>query len=337
MDAKQVILMSHVGRPKNNEPNLKTDKIAAKLSELIGKPVKKIDNWGEKGMPTDQIVLLENLRFHKEEEKNNPEFAKKLASLADMYVSDAFGTVHRAHASTEGVAKYFDKAIAGYLIEKELKYLGQALAHPKRPFTAVLGGEAEAPLGVELPRTVRLEREVPERLVEAPAPAEEEAGEELELERHLPHPRRRQRSLQIDAQPEALALGAEPDRVGEREVALVQGVGYGDITQQHYRDLEIAFTGSLRSGPGDMSATGTFLASDGAAAITGQVLHVDGGRSIGSTVWSNVASPVLLAKSAMSKMTGSCALTGAAVRVKYNVAAASPTMSRSAPPPAART
>ena len=147
-DGGRAILCSHLGRPKGKPvPEMSLRPVAEHLADLLKQPVKFADDCigpeaeqKAKDLKDGQCLLLENLRFHKEEEANDPEFARKLASLAEMYVSDAFGTVHRAHASTEGVTRYFDKAVAGFLIEKELKYLGQALASPQRPFTAVLGG-----------------------------------------------------------------------------------------------------------------------------------------------------------------------------------------------------
>jgi phosphoglycerate kinase len=147
-DGGRAILCSHLGRPKGKPvPEMSLRPVAEHLADLLGQPVKFAGDCigpeaeqKAKDLKDGQCLLLENLRFHKEEEANDPEFARKLASLAEMYVSEAFGTVHRAHASTEGVTKYFDKAVAGFLIEKELKYLGQALASPRRPFTAVLGG-----------------------------------------------------------------------------------------------------------------------------------------------------------------------------------------------------
>ena len=142
----KVILCSHLGRPKGQvNPKYSLAPVGARLSELL--PDTKIwfaeDTVGESAKTaTDdmkEIVLLENLRFYPEEEKNDPEFAKKLASLADIFVSDAFGTVHRAHASTAGVAAYLP-AVAGFLIGKELGVMGEALDNPKRPFVAILGG-----------------------------------------------------------------------------------------------------------------------------------------------------------------------------------------------------
>ena len=144
----KVILCSHLGRPKGERKmEFSLAPVAERLKELlpgvrisfapdcIGKEAEKMAGELREG----EILLLENLRFHKEEEKNDPDFAKKLASLADIYVSDAFGTVHRAHASTAGVAQYLP-AVAGFLIGKELSVMGGALENPVRPFVAILGG-----------------------------------------------------------------------------------------------------------------------------------------------------------------------------------------------------
>jgi phosphoglycerate kinase len=141
-----VILASHLGRPKgkpNAEMSLKP--IAARLQELLGRPVKMAPDCvgpeveALKPAPGG-VLLLENLRFHAEEEKNDPAFAKQLASLADIYVNDAFGSAHRAHASTEGMIQFMPKAAAGLLMEQELKYLGMATTNPERPCVAILGG-----------------------------------------------------------------------------------------------------------------------------------------------------------------------------------------------------
>ena len=143
----KVVLMSHLGRPKG-EFNMKYSlaPAALRLSELLGRPVKMAkDVIGEDAdrivasLKEGEVCLLENLRFHNEEEKNDPDFAKKLSGYGDIYVNDAFGTAHRAHASTEGVAHYLP-AVSGFLIEKELKFLGGAVEHPDRPFVAILGG-----------------------------------------------------------------------------------------------------------------------------------------------------------------------------------------------------
>ena len=142
------ILMSHLGRPKG-EVNYKFSlkPAAIRLSELLGQEVKFADDCiGEsvKKMVSElkekEVLLLENLRFHSEETENDSNFAEQLAEFGEVYINDAFGSAHRAHASTEGVTKFIDKCAAGYLMKKELDYLGNAIANPKRPLTAILGG-----------------------------------------------------------------------------------------------------------------------------------------------------------------------------------------------------
>ncbi len=143
----KTILCSHLGRPKGEvNPKYSLAPVAQRLSELLGQPVKMAkDVVGPDAdavvasLKEGEVALLENLRFHKEEEKNDEAFARKLASYADVYVNDAFGTAHRAHASTEGVA-HFLPAVSGFLIEKELQFMGKALENPDRPFVAILGG-----------------------------------------------------------------------------------------------------------------------------------------------------------------------------------------------------
>ncbi|KAI0507193.1 hypothetical protein KFK09_013314 [Dendrobium nobile] len=143
----KVLLCSHLGRPKGVTPKYSLKPLVPRISELLGVDVEMAnDSIGEEvekiiaALPDGGVVLLENVRFYKEEEKNDPEFAKKLASLADLYVNDAFGTAHRAHASTEGVTKYLKPAVAGFLMQKELDYLVGAVGNPKRPFAAIVGG-----------------------------------------------------------------------------------------------------------------------------------------------------------------------------------------------------
>ena len=143
----KVILASHLGRPKGEfKPEFSLLPVAKELSNLLGQEVIMAkDVIGEDAMAKaanlkeGEILLLENVRFHKEETDNDPEFSKKLASMAEVYVNDAFGTAHRAHASTTGIASYLP-AVAGFLIEKELKFLGNAVNNPERPFVAILGG-----------------------------------------------------------------------------------------------------------------------------------------------------------------------------------------------------
>lgn len=143
----EVILCSHLGRPKGGpEPKYSLAPAAARLAEILGQPVPLVpdcvgavaENVAAEMLP-GQVILLENVRFHPEEEKNDPIFAQKLSVLADIYVNDAFGSAHRAHASTEGVAKFLP-AVAGFLMEKEIEYLGQAVANPPHPYIAILGG-----------------------------------------------------------------------------------------------------------------------------------------------------------------------------------------------------
>ncbi len=142
-----VILMSHLGRPDGKVvEKLSLAPVARHLSELLGRNVEMAaDCIGPeveaqaKALQLGQVLLLENLRFHKEEEKNNPDFARQLAMLGEVYVNDAFGTAHRAHASTEGVTHYLPGS-AGFLMEKEINFLGSALENPKRPFVAIIGG-----------------------------------------------------------------------------------------------------------------------------------------------------------------------------------------------------
>jgi len=142
-----VILMSHFGRPKGQrDPKYSLRPVATRLEQLLGRPVHFFDDCigaaveaSVASLPPNSVALLENVRFYPQEEANDPEFARALARLGEVYVNDAFGSAHRAHASTEGVAHHLP-AVAGLLMEKELRYLGQALASPERPFVAILGG-----------------------------------------------------------------------------------------------------------------------------------------------------------------------------------------------------
>ncbi|MFD1358834.1 phosphoglycerate kinase [Fictibacillus halophilus] len=143
----KVLLASHLGRPKGQVvEELRLDPVAQRLSDLLGKEVVKTDEaYGEEvekalaSLEEGGVILLENVRFYPGEEKNDPELAEKFAALADVYVNDAFGAAHRAHASTEGIAKHLP-AVSGLLMEKELEVLGKALSNPDRPFTAIIGG-----------------------------------------------------------------------------------------------------------------------------------------------------------------------------------------------------
>ncbi|KAI7841103.1 hypothetical protein COHA_005328 [Chlorella ohadii] len=144
----KVLLTSHLGRPKKGpEDKFRLNPVQPRLSELLGQAVKKVDDCigdavakATAELKNGEVLLLENVRFYPEEEKNDAEFAKKLAANADIYVNDAFGTAHRAHASTEGVTKYLKPSVAGFLLQKELDYLDGAVSAPKRPFVAIVGG-----------------------------------------------------------------------------------------------------------------------------------------------------------------------------------------------------
>eukprot|EP01025_Chloroclados_australasicus_P049299 TRINITY_DN5606_c0_g1_i1.p1 TRINITY_DN5606_c0_g1~~TRINITY_DN5606_c0_g1_i1.p1 ORF type:complete len:508 (-),score=78.20 TRINITY_DN5606_c0_g1_i1:235-1650(-) len=144
----KVLLTSHLGRPKEGpEDKFRLNPVAPRLSELLGKAVKKVDDCigdvvkaAVGSMQDGDVTLLENVRFYKQETKNDEEFSKQLAEYADMYVNDAFGTAHRAHSSTEGVTKFLSPNVSGFLLQKELDYLEGAVATPKRPFAAIVGG-----------------------------------------------------------------------------------------------------------------------------------------------------------------------------------------------------
>jgi len=148
-DGGRVIACSHLGRPKGKHvPQMSLRPAAARLSELLGREVlfaedcigPEASNMVDR-MDDGDCILLENLRFHAEETANDPEFARKLASMGDIYVNDAFGSAHRAHASTEGVTRHFNQSVAGLLMEKELRFLGSAITEPQRPFAAILVGQ----------------------------------------------------------------------------------------------------------------------------------------------------------------------------------------------------
>ena len=143
----KVILCSHLDRPKEWDPKLTLKPVADRLSRLLEKEVKFISDcvgeeveWEVNNLECGEVALLENVRFYKEETKNDPEFARKLARLADIYVNDAFGTAHRKHASTYGIAQYVEVAVAGFLLEKEIKHLQKALDNPERPLVLIIGG-----------------------------------------------------------------------------------------------------------------------------------------------------------------------------------------------------
>lgn len=144
----KLVILTHLGRPKGEvKEELRLTAVVQRLAELIGKPVKKLDEWKGKAvtaavnaMQDGDIIMLENVRFDAGEEKNDASLSQFFASLADVYVNDAFGTAHRAHASTAGIAEFVPVAVSGLLMEQEIKVLGQALAEPSHPYTAIIGG-----------------------------------------------------------------------------------------------------------------------------------------------------------------------------------------------------
>lgn len=142
-DPAQVILMCHLGRPKNNEANLKTNKVAEKLSTLLNHPITKVDDWGETALPKDKIIFLENLRFNPGEKDKDAfkrdAFGKQLASLADLFVQDAFSNCHRDHASMTSVTRYIPSCM-GYVVDKEISSINDVMQNPKKPFVSIIGG-----------------------------------------------------------------------------------------------------------------------------------------------------------------------------------------------------
>ncbi len=146
-DGAKIVLATHLGRPKGFESGLSTEPLALELSKLMGQRVRhtgdcigsNVENTVNELQEGD-VLLLENIRFYKEETQNDAEFARTLASLADVFVNDAFGTAHRAHASTEGITHYFEQCAAGLLMEREIEYLGKVVQRPEHPFVAILGG-----------------------------------------------------------------------------------------------------------------------------------------------------------------------------------------------------
>lgn len=146
-DGAKIVLVTHLGRPKGFESGLSTEPLAVELSKLMGQRVRHtgdcigpdVENTID-DLQEGEVLLLENIRFYQEETQNEAEFARVLAALADIYVNDAFGTAHRAHASTEGVTHYFEHCAAGLLMEREIEYLGKVVERPEHPFVAILGG-----------------------------------------------------------------------------------------------------------------------------------------------------------------------------------------------------
>jgi phosphoglycerate kinase len=304
-----VVLASHLGRPGGKaSPQLSLRPIATRLSELLGRPVAFAEDCvGETARRAvdqadrsrDRVVLLENLRFHPEEEKNDAAFAAALASLADLYVNDAFGAAHRAHASVDGITHYLPSAAAGLLMERELKYLGHALEAPDRPFVAILGGAKVSDklevienllgkvdrllIGGAMAYTFFKSRGVPigrslveddkldaARKIEAIA-----AGRKVQFE--LPADHVVTDRVEEGAAHEVLSVG--DGAIGERP-----GVDIGPVTIERYRALigdarTVVWNGPMGVFEIEIFATGTNAIARAVAAVKGMTI-VGGGDSI---------------------------------------------------------
>ena len=311
-----VILASHLGRPKGKaNPEYSLQPVAARVSELLGRPVAFADDCiGEParkaiaGAGPGGLVLLENLRFHAEEEQNDPAFARSLAELADVYINDAFGSAHRAHASTEGIVHHVKEAAAGLLMAKEVEYLGRVLEQPDRPFVAILGGAKVSdklevienliarvdalliggamaytffkaqglPVGKSLVEDDLLDtaRDVVRRA------AERKLRFELPVD-HVVAP-----ALEAGAPSETLAAG-DP-AIGNR-----MGLDIGPRTVQTYRSVITSAKTVIWNGPMgvfeiDQFATGTVEVAKAVASVSGTTV-IGGGDSIAAVVKAGVA------------------------------------------------
>ena len=313
------ILASHLGRPKGKpNPEYSLRPIAARLAELVGKPVQfaedcigeparqAIANAGNNG-----IVLLENLRFHAEEEKNDPMFAKELASLADVYVNDAFGSAHRAHASTEGIVHHVKEAAAGFLMAKEVEYLGRVLEQPDRPFVAILGGAKVSDklevienliprvdallIGGAMAYTFFKARglAVGKSLVEADlvdtAKDVERRAKERGLRLELPTDHVVAPKLEAGAPAETLAVGDAA--IGDR-----MGLDIGSATIKTYREVIAGAKTIIWNGPMgvfeiDAFANGTLEVARAVAAVAGTTV-IGGGDSIAAVAKAGVTDKI---------------------------------------------
>jgi len=314
--AATVILCSHLGRPKGKpNPEYTLRPVAARLSELIARPVvfaadcvgepakQAIGEAGTKG----GVVLLENLRFHAEEEKNDPAFARQLAELADVYVNDAFGSAHRAHASTEGIVAFVKEAAAGLLMAAEIEHLGTVLEHPERPFVAILGGAKVSDklevienliprvdallIGGAMAYTFFQARGVPvgRSLVEAEllgsATEVEARAKARNLRFELPSDHVVAPKLEAGAPAETLAVGDAA--IGDR-----MGLDIGPKTIDTYRSVIASAKTVVWNGPMgvfeiDAFARGTIEVAKAVASVTGTTV-IGGGDSIAAVAKAGV-------------------------------------------------
>jgi len=310
-----VILASHLGRPKGKpNPEYSLRPVAARLSELVGRPVEFADDSNGdaaraaivKAGPGG-VVLLENLRFHAEEEKNDAGFAKELAALADVYVNDAFGSAHRAHASTEGIVHHVTESAAGLLMAKEVEYLGGVLENPQRPFVAILGGAKVSDklevienliprvdallIGGAMAYTFFKARNIPvgKSLVEA---------EQLETARDVER-RAKERGLRLELPVDhvvapKLEAGAPAETldVGDAAIGERMGLDIGPKTVQIYRDVIAGAKTVIWNGPMgvfeiDAFANGTLEVAKAVAAVKGTTV-IGGGDSIAAVAKAGV-------------------------------------------------
>lgn len=313
--ASTVILCSHLGRPKGKpNPEYSLTPVAARLAELLGRRVEFADDCvGPTAAAAVQragahgVVLLENLRFHPEEERNDPEFAKALASLADVYIDDAFGSAHRAHASTEGVVRFMKESAAGLLMAAELEHLGRVLDNPERPFVAVLGGAKVSDklevienliprvdallIGGAMAYTFFTSRGVPvgKSLVEhdllATAKDVEQRAKTRGLRFELPS------DHVVASKPEA-GVPTDVLRVGDPAIGDRMGLDIGPATVAAYRDVIGSAKTLIWNGPMgvfeiDAFAQGTMAIAKAVADVNGTTV-VGGGDSIAAVAKAGV-------------------------------------------------
>ena len=309
--AKVIILASHLGRPKGKpDPQYSLQPVATRLSELLGQPV-KFDTPVEAGFSRPdsrpEIILLENLRFNAGEEKNDPAYAAQLGSMADVYINDAFGSAHRAHASTEGIVRHVKESAAGLLMAAEVEYLGRVLENPSRPFVAILGGAKVSDkleviqnliprvdallIGGAMAYTFLKARGVPvgtslveEDLLDAARDVEEKArARNLRLE--LPVDHVVASKIEAGAPTEILDIG-DP-RIGDRK-----GLDIGPKTIERYRQVlrtaqTVTWNGPMGVFEIDAFATGTIEIAKAVAEVKGTTV-IGGGDSIAAVAKAGV-------------------------------------------------
>jgi phosphoglycerate kinase len=317
----RLILMSHLGRPKGKvNPEFSLAPVAKRLSELIDSPVIMAkESIGTEVMQQvlalqdGEVILLENLRFHPEEEANDPDFSKELASLGEIYVNDAFGTAHRAHASTEGITHFVQSAVAGYLIERELMYLGKALQEPERPFVAILGGSK---ISGKIDVLENLFKKVDTVLIGGAMVFTFFKAQGFEVGKSLVEESKIELALEILAQakskgirlllPEDVVVAPAISADSEFHTALISeipenmmGVDIGPITAEKYSNEIISARTVLWNGPMgvfeiDNFATGTIAVAKALAAATakGATTIVGGGDSASAIAKAGLAKEI---------------------------------------------